>query len=252
MFKIEDTTCRRFSSTRPVFRNTQPRPHPWTPRPRFGSRSRLFSLYFLTALATLLGTLPAHAGNGTRENPRTVLFFGDSLTAAYRIDPDAAYPALIEEKMRAEGFDYRSLNAGVSGETTAGGLRRIDWVLRREIDVFVLALGGNDILRGFAPEEAKSNLRGILKKVRERYPDTVMILAGMQTPRNMGADYAEAFAAIYPALAEEFDIPLIPFLLEGMAADPAYNLDDLIHPNERGHQVIAKNVWQHLRPQLTE
>ena len=252
MFKIEDTTCRRFSSTRPVFRSTTSKPDSWTLRPRFGSRRSRFSLFFLAALAALTGTAPAHAGNGDREKPRTVLFFGDSLTAAYRIDPDAAYPALIEEKMRAEGFAYRSVNAGVSGETTAGGLRRIDWVLRREIDVFVLALGGNDILRGFAPEEAESNLRGILKKVRERYPDAELLLAGMQTPRNMGADYAEAFAAIYPALAEEFDIPLIPFLLEGMAADPAYNLDDLIHPNERGHQVIAKNVWRHLRPQLTE
>ncbi len=181
-----------------------------------------------------------------------MLFFGDSLTAAYQIDPDRAYPALIEEKMRAENLNYRAVNAGLSGETTAGGLRRIDWVLRREIDVFVLALGGNDMLRGFDPAEVRSNLRGILQKVRNRYPDALLLLAGMKAAPNMGADYAEAFAAIYPELAAEFDIPLIPFLLEGMAANPAYNLDDLIHPNERGHRIIAENVWKLLRPQLTE
>lgn len=250
--KIEDTTCRRFSNTRPVFRRTPTQSDSWTLRQPFGSRGRTISNFFLAILAALIGTLPALTVNGNNENLRTVLFFGDSLTAAYQIDPDRAYPALIEEKMRAENLNYRAVNAGLSGETTAGGLRRIDWVLRREIDVFVLALGGNDMLRGFDPAEVRSNLRGILQKVRNRYPDALLLLAGMKAAPNMGADYAEAFAAIYPELAAEFDIPLIPFLLEGMAANPAYNLDDLIHPNERGHRIIAENVWKLLRPQLTE
>ncbi len=198
---------------------------------------------FLTANAAIAG----EEADGERP---TVLFFGDSLTAGYDVNPDDAYPAVIERMLRENGYPHRVVNAGLSGETTAGGLRRVDWILRRKVDVFVLALGGNDALRGLNPAETGKNLGQILEKVRDRYPDAKLLLAGMKAPANMGDDYGEAFAAVYPELAAAFEIPLVPFLLEGMAADPDYNLDDLIHPNERGHRVIAENIWVELEPLL--
>ncbi len=214
-------------------------------------RSKLFFPIFviLVLTGTLAGPIIAFAAERDGQEG-TILFFGDSLTAGYDVNLQDAYPAVVERKVRDRGFEFHVVNAGLSGETTAGGLRRIDWILRREIDVFVLALGGNDALRGLDPREARTNLHGILEKVRDRYPAARLLLAGMKAPSNMGTDYAEAFAAIYPELAEEFGIPLIPFLLEGVAADPEYNLDDLIHPNEEGHRKIAQTVWKELEPLL--
>ncbi|MEZ5275670.1 MAG: arylesterase [Opitutaceae bacterium] len=172
-----------------------------------------------------------------------ILFFGDSLTAGYGVDPDQAYPALIEARLHAAGYPHRVVNGGLSGETTAAGLRRIDWFLRRPIDVFVLALGGNDGLRGIPIDESRRNLEGILRKVHERYPKARLILAGMESPPNMGATFTAAFREIFPEIARESGVALIPFLLEGVGGEPELNLPDGIHPNPDGHAIVADNVW---------
>jgi len=160
-----------------------------------------------------------------------------------------AYPARVQEKVDAAGLPYRVINGGLSGETSAGGVRRIDWVLRQPVDVFVLELGGNDGLRGLPLETLRANLQTIFDKVRARNPDATLILAGMQMPTSMG-DYARDFAALFPPLAEANDAALIPFLLEGVGGDPALNLPDGIHPNPTGHAIVAETVWTVLEPLL--
>ncbi len=181
---------------------------------------------------------------------KTVVFFGDSLTAGYGVDPDEAYPALIQQKLDAAGRPWRVVNAGLSGETTAGGLRRLDWILKQPVDVFVVALGGNDGLRGIAPELSQANLEAIVKRIQERLPRVKVVLAGMQMPANMGADYTRQFAAMYPAVAEKFGLTLIPFLLEGVGGVPRLNQADGIHPTAEGHKVVAETVWRNLQPLL--
>lgn len=199
---------------------------------------RLFILY-------LFGfALVGHA------NPnQTIVCLGDSLTAGYGLgNPGAeAYPALLQEKIDRERLPYTVVNAGLSGDTTAGGLRRVNWLLRQPIDILVLALGGNDGLRGIAPEVTQSNLIAIIGRVRERYPDVRIILAGMQMPTNLGADYIRRYQAIFPAVAQETNCELIPFLLEGIGGDPEFNQADLIHPTAEGQRIIANTVWQTLR-----
>ncbi len=188
-------------------------------------------------------------GLGAAET-KTVLFFGDSLTAGYGIDPDEAYPALIQKKIEDAGLPWRVVNAGLSGETSAGGLRRLDWILRQRVDIFVIELGGNDGLRGIAPATTRSNLEDMIKRIRQRYPEVVVVLAGMQMPTNMGLDYTREFAAIYPDVARQTEAVLIPFLLEGVGGVPALNLPDGIHPTPEGHAIVADTVWQTLRPLL--
>lgn len=185
---------------------------------------------------------------------RTVVFLGDSLTAGYGLDnPSAqAYPALIQDKIDAAGLDWRAVNAGLSGDTTAGGLRRINWLLRQKIDILVLALGGNDGLRGVAPNATKANLKGIIEAARAKYPEIIIVLAGMQMPANMGAAYQQSFQQVFPEIAHETHCALIPFLLEGMGGDPALNQADLIHPTDEGQRVIAETVWQYLAPLLSD
>ena len=182
--------------------------------------------------------------------PRTMLFFGDSLTAGYGLDPAQAYPALIQAKLRAASLDYEVVNAGISGDTTSGGVARVDWALRRPIDVFVLALGGNDGLRGIPLAETRRNLAAILARIRAKNPRAKLIVAGLQLPPNLGADYAAEFQAIFPAVAREAGAALIPFLLEGVAARPELNQADQIHPTAAGQEVVANNVWLVLRPLL--
>lgn len=184
--------------------------------------------------------------------PRTVLFFGDSLTAGHGLNDPAneAYPGLIQKKISASGLDWRVVNAGSSGETTAGGLRRVDWILRQPVDVFVLALGGNDGLRGVPPATSASNLQGIIDRVRKKYPAAKIVLAGMMMPPSMGEDYSKAFAAIYPALAEKNGTALVPFLLQGVGGIAALNQSDRIHPTPKGQAIIAETVWKTLRPLL--
>lgn len=184
--------------------------------------------------------------------PRTLLFFGDSLTAGLGLDdPDEdAYPALIRKKIAAENLPWRVVNAGLSGETTAGGRRRVDWILRQPVDIFVLALGGNDGLRGIEPAVSQENLQAIIDRVRAKYPAAKILLAGMQMPPSMGEDYARAFAAMYPALADKNKLPLVPFLLEGVGGHADLNQADGIHPTPAGHAIVAETVWKKLRPLL--
>lgn len=207
---------------------------------------RLVSLC-LFALFVLAGTVTARAAAA-----RTVVFFGDSLTAGYGLEDPAgeSYPARIQEKIDAEKLTWRTVNAGLSGETTSGGLRRVDWILRQPVDIFVLALGGNDGLRGIDPSVSRTNLQQILERVRAKYPQAKLVLAGMQMPPSMGADFARAFERMYPEVAEKYGAVLVPFLLDGVGGQLDLNLPDRIHPNARGHAVIAETVWKALRPLL--
>ena len=184
--------------------------------------------------------------------PRTVVFFGDSLTAGYGLsDPSTeAYPARIQEAIDREHLDWRVVNAGLSGETTAGGLRRIDWILHQPFDVFVIALGGNDGLRGIPTTLTEANLQAMIDKVRKRNPAAVVILAGMRMPDNLGDAYTQPFAALFPKLAASNHVTLIPFLLEAVAARPALNQADQIHPNAEGARAVASTVWKVLEPIL--
>ena len=181
---------------------------------------------------------------------KALLFFGDSLTAGYGLDPAQAFPAIIQEKIKARGWNFRVINAGLSGETTAGGLRRIDWVLQRPIAVLVLALGANDGLRGLPVAEAKRNLQAIIDRTKHKYPQAKIVLAGMQVPTNLGQEYTTNFRTLFPDLAATNNALLIPFLLEDVAGVPALNLPDGIHPNPTGHHIIAENVWKVLEPLL--
>jgi len=183
---------------------------------------------------------------------RTIVFFGDSLTAGYGLnDPSSeAYPALLQQKIEAEKPGWRAVNAGLSGETTSGGLRRVDWILRQPVDIFVLALGGNDGLRGIDPAVSRANLLQILERVRAKYPQAKLVLAGMQMPPSMGADFAKAFEQTYPDVAEKTGAVLVPFLLQGVGGQLDLNLPDRIHPNAKGHAVLADTVWKTLRPLL--
>ena len=184
----------------------------------------------------------------TAEAEFLVVFLGDSLTAGFGLDVEQSYPALVESQLRERGWSVRAVNAGISGDTTAGGLRRLDWLLRQNPDVLMVALGGNDGLRGVDLESSESHLRQILQKAQEQ--GVQVLLAGMLIPPNYGADYTEQFASLYPRLAEEFEVPLIPFLLEGVAAQPELNLPDGIHPTAEGQEIVAATVLRHLEPVL--
>lgn len=174
---------------------------------------------------------------------KLILFFGNSLTAGYGIEAEDAFPGLVAARIDSLDLDYRVINGGLSGETTASGLSRLDWFLEEEPYLFVLELGANDGLRGIDLSETKKNLRGIIQMVRDKYPNTKIILAGMQIPPNMGQEYSREFQAMYPAVAEEEDIELIPFLLEGVAGDSKLNLPDGIHPTEEGHKLVFEILW---------
>jgi acyl-CoA thioesterase-1 len=178
------------------------------------------------------------------------LFFGNSLTAGWGLEPEEGFTGIIQHRVDSLGLPYQVINGGLSGETTASGLNRLDWFLEDEPHVFVLELGGNDGLRGIAVAETKKNLQQIIRMVQERYPQTEILLAGMQIPPNMGQAYSEEFRAIFPDLAQEGEVTLIPFLLEGVAGDPDLNLPDGIHPSKEGHRIVAETVWQYLEPIL--
>lgn len=181
---------------------------------------------------------------------KTILFFGNSLTAGYGIEEEEAFPALIQEKVDSLDLDYQVINAGLSGETTASGLSRLDWFLEEKPEIFILELGGNDGLRGISLEETEKNLRNIILSVQQKYPETKIVLAGMQIPPNMGQEYSENFRKMYADIAQTTSVSLIPFLLEGVAGDPDLNLPDGIHPTEEGHRMVAENVWPYLEPLL--
>ena len=184
--------------------------------------------------------------------PRTVVFLGDSITAGYGLENPAAeaYPALIQAKISATGLPSRVVNAGVSGDTTAGGLRRLDWIFRQRVDVIVIALGGNDGLRGVNPGVTRDNLQAIIDHARQKQPAIRIVLAGMQMPANMSGEFMQNFRDIFPELAARNSVGLVPFLLEGVGAVPELNQADLIHPTARGQSVIAATVWKYLQPAL--
>ena len=179
-----------------------------------------------------------------------IVALGDSLTAGLGVSPDEAYPAVLEARLRRDGFEYRMVNAGVSGDTSAGGLRRIDWVLKLRPDVVIVALGANDGLRGQPPDALRDNLTRIVE--RARVAGARVLLAGMRVPPNYGDEYARAFAGVYPAVARATGVPLAPFLLDGVAGDARLNQPDGIHPTAAGQRVIAERLWPHLKPLLTK
>ena len=183
-------------------------------------------------------------------DPKTMICMGDSLTAGLGLDPDEAYPALVQKKIDAAGLPWRVVNAGISGDTTAGGLRRLDWIMRQKFSLIVIALGANDGLRGIAPELTQANLKKLIERIRARTPDTVIVLAGMQVPTNLGPEHTQRFAAIYPALAKECGVALIPFLLEGVGGHLEQNQADGMHPTAEGQAKLAANVWAVVEPLL--
>ena len=218
-----------------------------------------FSFYILFLLAVWLTSCSASTENKQAEEGnkvvattanKTILFFGNSLTAGYGIDPEESFAGRIQTRLDSLKKEFRVINGGLSGETTAGGLSRLDWFLEEEPYLFVLELGGNDGLRGIALTETKKNLLAIVDKVQAKYPNTKIILAGMQIPPNMGQEYTEEFKAIYPAVAKEKNIELIPFLLEGVAGNPDLNLPDGIHPTAEGHRLVMETLWPYISKAL--
>jgi acyl-CoA thioesterase-1 len=181
-----------------------------------------------------------------------ILFFGDSLSAGYGLDQRRAFPALIQSRLDSLGWNFQVVNAGLSGETSAAGLRRINWILKRRVDVFVLELGANDGLRGVPPTETERNLQGIAEAVKARYPQAALVLAGMRLPPNLGPEYTAQFQALFPRLAQRHGAALIPFLLEGVGGVPELNQADGIHPTAEGHRRIAATVWKTLEPVLRQ
>ena len=185
------------------------------------------------------------------EAAKTILFFGNSLTAGLGLDsPDLSFPGLIQQRIDSLQLPYRVINGGLSGETSSGGNERIDWLLNQQIDIFVLELGANDGLRGIPTKETHQNLQHIIDKVKSTYPACKLVLAGMMVPPSMGSDYGREFNAIFPALAKDNAMALIPFLLEGVAGETTLNQGDGIHPTAAGHQIVADNVWRVLEPLL--
>jgi acyl-CoA thioesterase-1 len=185
-----------------------------------------------------------------QSDQKIILFYGNSLTAGYGIDADDAFPGLTQSRIDSLGLDYKVINGGLSGETTAGGLSRLDWFLEDQPEIFILELGGNDGLRGIALTETKSNLLAMIDKVRAKFPDTKIILAGMQIPPNMGQEYSNEFKEIFPAVAAAKRVILIPFLLENVGGIPEMNLPDGIHPTEEGHQIVFETIWPYVKAEM--
>jgi acyl-CoA thioesterase-1 len=183
---------------------------------------------------------------------KTVVVLGDSLAAGYGVDYSEAFPELLQQRIDAAGWPYTMVNAGVSGDTSADGLGRLDWLLRRRIDVLILELGGNDGLRGIPVATTETNLQSILDRVKARYPQARIIVAGMQMPPNLGEEYMNAFRRLYGDLASKNHAALIPFLLEGVGGKPELNQADHIHPTAAGHKIVAENVWKVLKPVLEQ
>lgn len=198
----------------------------------------------------LVGVLLAASLVQAEQEPRTILFLGDSLAAGYGLAQEQSFPALIGDRLRERGLPYEVLNAGVPGDTSAGGLRRIDWLLRRPIDILFLELGANDMLRGLPLDTTRTNLQAIIDKARAANPAVKVVVAGMLAPPNMGPDYGTEFRRLFPSLAEANDAILMPFLLQNVAARPELNLADGIHPNVEGQRIVADDVWAVLEPLL--
>lgn len=224
-------------------------------------RKRLMTLIVLT------GILQACSGSGDKGKPnatetekssanptvittKNILFFGTSLTAGYGLDPTEAYPALIQNRIDSLNLPYKVINGGLSGETSAGGKGRIDWLLKQKVDIFVLELGSNDGLRGVPVAVTAKNLQDIIDRVTAKYPEAKLVMAGMQMPPSMGKKYAADFKNMFPELAKKNNMSLIPFLLERVGGVPKLNQADGIHPTAEGDKILAENVWKVLKPLL--
>jgi len=198
-------------------------------------------------ICLLAGFLFIFSSNIPPDGPKVILCFGNSITAGHGLDPEFAYPYLLEQMLRERGYNYKVINSGLSGETSAGGLTRIDWVLRDKVDIFILELGANDGLRGLPLIQTRSNLGLIIKKVRKKYPDAQIVIAGMMVPPNMGNEYSTEFIYMFNELATEHNALLIPFLLDGVGGIPELNLNDGIHPNIEGHKIVAENIFEFIK-----
>lgn len=217
-------------------------------------QTRRFDRLYWPALAlacALIAPRAIHAQPpATTDDRPVVLFVGTSLTAGYGLPSDEAYPALLQAKIDAEGLEYRVVNAGVSGDTSAGGLRRIDWLLRLPVAVLVIELGANDMLRGLPPETMRDNVQQIIDRTRKAHPDVRLVIAGMKALQNLGPEFVEDFEGSFPTIAKSNDAVLIPFLLEGVAGVRTLNQADDIHPNTAGQRKIAEQIWPKIRPLL--
>jgi len=200
---------------------------------------------------TAPGAVAAAASAGP-EGRRTILFLGTSLTAGLGLDPDSAYPQRIQRKVDAAGLPYQVVNAGVSGETSAGLLRRLDWVLKGPADVVVVETGANDGLRGLPITATTATIGSVLDRIKRDRPAATLLLVQMEAPPNMGQDYTRAFHTMFPALAKEHGATLLPFLLENVAGQPSLNQGDGIHPNNKGEEIVANNMWRALQPMLSQ
>ncbi len=215
----------------------------------------LLLIFLLSACNSQTGNKPAAAQSDSTamESPQpatkqNILFFGNSLTAGLGLESQQdAFPALIQGKIDSAGLQYQCINAGLSGETSAGGKERIDWLLKDSVAVFVLELGANDGLRGIAPAATYSNLAAIVDKVKKAYPDCKLVLAGMKVPPSMGDTYFKDFEAIFPKLAKDKNMTLVPFLLDKVAGNSSLNQQDGVHPTKEGQLILAHNVWSHLK-----
>ena len=213
-------------------------------------------------LVVLLSTIAVHpclqgsepAAKSTPPSPTTqrIVVLGDSLAAGYGVGAGEAWPDRLQVRIREAGLPFTVVNAGLSGDTTAGGLRRIDWILKQPVDVLILELGGNDGLRGMAPSATRTNLIGIVQKTRTKWPAASIVLAGMQMPASMGRDFSEKFGQVFPEVAQSERLHLIPHLLEGVGGVPEFNLPDLIHPTPAGHELVASNAWKSIEPVLRQ
>ncbi|MBC8094780.1 MAG: arylesterase [Akkermansiaceae bacterium] len=214
---------------------------------KFPALLRLCLGLLLTASATV-------AAESTNTPPAaakcTIVVLGDSLAAGNGVDPEESFPAQLQQKIDQQKWNFTVVNAGLSGDTSAGGLRRIQWLLRQQIDVLILELGGNDGLRGLLPGATKTNLQAIIDRTRSRYPNVQIVIAGMKMPPNMGEDYRKRFEQIFDELARSNQAALVPFLLEGVGGRADMNQDDRIHPTAEGQRVLAENVWRVLQPLL--
>lgn len=203
------------------------------------------------------GTAGQKAGNNASANatpetdePPRIVAFGDSLTAGYGLDPSQSYPALLQKRLDEKGYQYQVINSGLSGDTSAGGVRRLDWALQGPVKFLILELGANDALRGQPVTPMKENLANIIKRAQSR--KVTVILAGMEAPPNYGADYTRSYREVFKDLAREYDLPLIPFFLEGVGGVANLNQGDGLHPNVKGTEAVMENVWRVLEPVLAQ
>jgi len=211
---------------------------------RFVSCQALFAAFLFCHPALISAASPSD------QPKRTVVVLGDSIAAGYGLEADQSFPAVLQKKIQKAKLNVEVVNAGVSGDTSAGGLRRIDWVLKRNCDVLVLELGGNDGLRGLPVAAMQSNLEKIIERTRAKYPQAQILVAGRKMPPNMGGDYDEAFQQAFASVAEKTKATLIPFLLQNVGGIPMLNLPDHIHPTAEGQKIVAENVWKFLQPVL--